>query len=517
MNFPGHKMRCAIYIRVSSKEQLEGHSLEAQKALCQEFARSRGWEIVALFEGEGESAKTDKRKGFQRAIAFLRAGGADVFLTHKVDRFARNLFDALTYWHELKTLGVTYCSVIEQFDFTTPMGWLMMVMLAALAELFLKNLSAETAKGKRQRAIKGFWNGDLSFGYRVAADGLHAEPDPVTGPGVQLAFSEYAKGVYNDLDIARLMNAAGYRSRGKRGSNPFSKDTVCAMLQNPFYKGVVTYKGEEFPGRHVALIDPELFERAQAMRRRRRMAPRRGNRNKVTYPLSQLVFCADCRRALRGMNNNGRRIYRDPDREHDGVCQSPRYISADKLEANVAGLLMSIELSDVHQLVERAGNGHDPATAARRRIHAEAKRRRANELYLEGLIDRAGFDRAKLEAQAELDAIRPASAFDVARAADLLRNLPRLWELANAQEKQTLLQAMLERVFVCGTEIVAIQPTVDLFPSVQGVWSGPDGGPGSPRPQVPPALRQIALIAPATPPAQVGPLLATPLGVQNSS
>lgn len=510
MNYPGPNQRCAIYFRVSSKEQLEGHSLEAQKALCQEYARSRGWIVVALFEGEGESAKSDKRKGFQRAIAFLRAGGADIFLTHKVDRFARNLFDALTYWHELNSLGIKYCSVSEQFDFTTPMGWLMMIMLAALAELFLKNLSAETAKGKRQRAVKGLWNGDLPFGYRLAADGVHAEPDPASAPGVELAFSEYAKGVYNDLDIARRLNAAGYRTRGKRGSIPFSKDTVCSMLKNPFYKGVVTYKGDEFPGRQTALVDADLYERAQAMRRRRRLAPRRGNRNKRPYPLSQIAFCADCRRPLRGMSIRQRRYYRDPDRDYDGNCQSPRYIPADALEGAVTALLMSIQLSDVGRLVELAGNGHDPATAERRRLRAEAKRRRANELYLEGLTDRAGYDRAMLESQAELDAIRPASAFDVARAADLLRNLPRLWAEANDQERKTLLQAMLERVFVRGTEVVAVQSTTDLYPLLKLVWSGPDGERGSSRLRLLPTLHNTALIAPATPPAHVGPFAPIP-------
>jgi DNA invertase Pin-like site-specific DNA recombinase len=39
-------MRAAIYTRVSSEEQLEGHSLSAQAELTRKFASERGWEVV---------------------------------------------------------------------------------------------------------------------------------------------------------------------------------------------------------------------------------------------------------------------------------------------------------------------------------------------------------------------------------------------------------------------------------------------------------------------------------------
>lgn len=212
---PIKPLRCAIAIRVSSEMQVDGHSLDAQIDPCTAFANQRGWNVVKVFKGEGESAKTDKRKEFQNLIAFVRAGGADVVLTHKIDRFARNVNDALTYLHEFNQLGVTYASATEQFDFTTPWGRMMLVMLAAFAELFLNTLSAETSKGKRQRAEKGYWNGDLSFGYRRVADSHDAEPDPATAPGVVLAFTEYAQGHMTDIDIARLLNERVYRTRNK--------------------------------------------------------------------------------------------------------------------------------------------------------------------------------------------------------------------------------------------------------------------------------------------------------------
>lgn len=478
---PALQLRCVIYIRVSSRMQLDGHSLDAQRDLCLKFAESRGWTVVKIFEGEGESAKNDKRKAFQEMIAYVRTGGADIVLTHKIDRFARNVVDALSYLHEFNKIGVSYASATEQFDFTTPWGRMMLVMLAAFAELFLNNLSAETSKGKRKRAEKGFWNGDLPFGYRKASDGIHAELDPETAPGVKLAFAQYAEGHYSDLEIAKILNASGYRTKakGKRISTLFSKDTVAALLQNPFYSGRVAYKGVLHPGQHTAVIDVELFEKCQTNRRKDRLNPRRPNASAVgVFPLSRLVYCSQCKRPLRGQNvkSSGLRYYRDPDHDYDGTCTNPSYLKADQIEAAVADILMAVRLPESWQeQITRQSVAADTKDQDRRRARAKAKMDRAKELYLEQLIDRKAYDLAQREAMAELDAIRPVVMPDIIRNARLLDDLPSLWEVATLEERKTLLQSMIERVFVRGTEVVAVQPTPEYAALLRIVYGGPDG------------------------------------------
>ena len=488
-------LRVIIYIRVSTDEQArEGHSLEAQLEICQNFAAQRGWEIVAVhrdpLEGQVDAApdaprrkkasssgKNDRRPGFQQMIADVRAGRADVVLTHKLDRFSRSISDILLYLREFNTLGAAYTSATESFDFTTPIGKVLLVLLAAFAEWYLDNLSAETSKGKRKRAAKGYWNGDLSFGYRVAADGLHAEHDPATAPGVVLAFQEFATGLYGDLEIARILNAANYRTRGKQGSIPFSKDTVRAMLQNPFYVGQVRYKEEVFAGNHPPLIDQDLWDRCQAIRRRRSLAPRVANPRTRIYPLAGLTYCIHCKRAHRGQQIGAHRYYRDSDRDHDGDCPHPRFTRAGQLEEQVAAELMRCRLPDRWKEIVfgQVPVNRDGDEVARRRARAEAKIQRANELYLEQLIERKDYDKAMAEAKAEIDSLRPVSRPNLEHVANLLDDLPELWDRMLLEERKTLFQAMLERVYVRGSEIVALQPTPDLFPLLQLVYSGPDG------------------------------------------
>jgi len=529
-HLPIKALRVIIYLRVSTEEQArESHSLEAQLKICTAFAEQRGWTVVAVYRDPEDdfkqaispraagskraisSGKTDRRPGFQKMIAAVRAGETDVVLTHKLDRFSRSLADVVVYLREFSALNVAYTSATEQFDFTTPLGKVQLALLAAFAEWYLDNLSQETKKGKRQRAEEGFWNGDLAFGYCLAPDGVHAEEDPATAPAVRMAYERYAEGIHTDLDIARLLNRAGFRTRGKRGPSAFSKDSACVLLKNPFYTGQVSYKGEMFPGQHPAIVSLELFEKCQAVRRRLSGKPRRANAGTRIYPLAGLLYCADCRRPLRSqmLVSNTVRYYRDVAADFDQTCPNPTTIRGAPLEAEVASLLMAIQLPDAwrSEIVAQATHGNVPDDTGRRRARAEGKLRRAQELYTEGMVSRKEYDRWNREARAELDSLRPVPPPDLDRMAALLDDLPRLWQLATDEERKTLFQAMLERVFVRGARVVALQPRAELYPllaphmlvadptSVQfpaGIFR---------RPSLPPA--SVVIIPPALPLARV--------------
>jgi len=154
-------LRAAIYTRVSSEEQIEGHSLSAQAEIIRNFCFQRGWTVVQMYEERGRSGKNALRPEFQQMIKHAEAGLFDVIIVHKLDRFSRSLQDVLTYLKYLDEHNVSFVSVNESFDFTTPTGKVQLVIMAAMAEWYLDNLSQETIKGKRERARKGGWNGGV--------------------------------------------------------------------------------------------------------------------------------------------------------------------------------------------------------------------------------------------------------------------------------------------------------------------------------------------------------------------
>jgi DNA invertase Pin-like site-specific DNA recombinase len=59
-----------IYIRVSTKEQTENLSLATQLKACEEYCERQGFEVVARFRDEGESAKTADRTELQKLLHF---------------------------------------------------------------------------------------------------------------------------------------------------------------------------------------------------------------------------------------------------------------------------------------------------------------------------------------------------------------------------------------------------------------------------------------------------------------
>ena len=68
----GSKLRpmvgAVIYIRVSTKEQTENLSLATQLKACEEYCERQGFNVVARFREEGESAKTTDRTELQKLL-----------------------------------------------------------------------------------------------------------------------------------------------------------------------------------------------------------------------------------------------------------------------------------------------------------------------------------------------------------------------------------------------------------------------------------------------------------------
>ena len=76
------------------------------------------------------------------------------------------------------------------------------------------------------------------------------------------------------------------------------------MLRNPYYKGLVTYRGVSYPGRHEPLVDELLFEQVQAMLTAHNCA---GERQYVhNHYLKGSVFCGSCGHRLAVTNSRGK-------------------------------------------------------------------------------------------------------------------------------------------------------------------------------------------------------------------
>ena len=100
--------------RVSGKEQLDGHSLEAQHSSIETLCRQRGWQLDHFYVDAGISAKKDShRPAFEQMLADARAGKFQVLVVDKIDRFYRHLRGCLWALDELNAHDVTFVAVRE--------------------------------------------------------------------------------------------------------------------------------------------------------------------------------------------------------------------------------------------------------------------------------------------------------------------------------------------------------------------------------------------------------------------
>ena len=102
------QLRVAAYCRVSTKEEDQANSYEAQKEYYTDKIMSNPvWTMAGVFADKGiTGTSVKKREDFMRMIRHCRQRKIDVVLTKSVSRFARNTVDCLYYTRALKELGI---------------------------------------------------------------------------------------------------------------------------------------------------------------------------------------------------------------------------------------------------------------------------------------------------------------------------------------------------------------------------------------------------------------------------
>ena len=468
-------MKAALYARVSSEEQVEGYSIDAQRRAFDTLVQGRGWTKYQEYIDEGKSARTDnvnKRLAFKEMITAALSGKFDVLVVHKLDRFSRNLRITLEYFDKLLKIGVTFVSINEQMDFTTPSGKVHLALLGAFAQYYSDNLSQETKKGWHERRAQGLYCGLLPFGAMKGEDGVPI-PNPDTHLGLVMAFELAAQGK-SDREVAVALNEKGYRTAGNQGNRPFSRDTVRDMLQNRFYLGKLPDGNNGWiKGKHQPFISEELFNMAQEQRAHKRRSKNGSVRTKArTYSLSGLIWCGLCKsKAGIHQGHNGKpRVYcRGRTQGADCNCKAT---FLEIYEAQIEWYLENFVIpEDYQEKILKAHHKLETAydDLAKRRATLENRLARIKELYEWG-------HKSKDEYLADYDAIQRelvmlASPEDKGETLDklahFLGNVADAWKEASQEQRNKLAGALFEQVWLEHNRVVGIKPRDELKPFFQ--------------------------------------------------
>ena len=282
-------MTAVIYARYSSDSQREA-SIEGQLRDCKAYAEKNGITVVGTYIDRAYSAKTDDRPDFQRMIKDSGKKIFDVVLVWKLDRFARNRFDAVNYKYQLEKNGVHLVSAMEPIS-QGPEGIMVESMLIGMAEYYSAELALKVARGERENALQCKYNGGVvPLGFTIGKEDRLYHIDPETAPIVQEIFSRYADGEPAEK-IAASLNERGLRTRTGK---PFVKNSFFQIFRNRRYIGEYRYKDIVTPGGIPAIVDKDLFDRVQQRFEQNRIAHGRPAKEDVSYLLTTKLFCGKC-------------------------------------------------------------------------------------------------------------------------------------------------------------------------------------------------------------------------------
>ncbi len=403
---------CVIYCRVSSKEQVEGTSLETQERQCRDYAASQGWTVVGVFVDKGESAKTVDRAEFLAAIKYCAERRPEFFLVHKLDRFSRN---AQAHWairEALLKYQTKLRSCSESID-ESPEGEFMGGIHSLVAQFDNARRAQRTKQGMVERAREGYWVWSPPLGYYKPIRGKKTNivPEPNLAPLIRAGFEEYAKGGRTYKAIAAFWTRLGLRTR--RGK-PIKMQEVQKVLRNPVYCGVIKSFGGEWAGGFESIVSRQLFLACQggAGQGSSWSVPRKSDN--ATFPLRKFVICVECGTPLTGSVSKARGKGYAYYHHFKKACSRSKSIAKEKFERAFLEYLSKIAPDERYEKLFKAvivdiwKASHkqldDHRAVARRSIERlEADKQRVFELHRSGVYTDDDFKEQRAIITRQLD------------------------------------------------------------------------------------------------------------------
>lgn len=235
-------MIAAIYSR-KSKFTGKGESIENQIQLCMDYAKNIGITEFLVYEDEGFSGGSTDRPKFQDMLADAKDKKFDCLICYRLDRISRNVSDFSALIEELNKLGVSFISIKEQFDTSTPMGRAMMYISSVFAQLERETIAERVKDNMYELARTGRWlGGNTPTGFTSEKITYFDENmnqrsmwklkvDKEEMKLVELIYSKYEE-LKSLSQVEKYFLSSNYK--GKNNGN-LDKSTLQSILRNPCY------------------------------------------------------------------------------------------------------------------------------------------------------------------------------------------------------------------------------------------------------------------------------------------
>ena len=321
------RIKVYTYKRVSTAMQIDGYSLDAQRARMKAYADFNDYEIVGEYEDAGKSGKSiEGRMQFRQMMEDVKSGKDNIsyVLVFKLSRFGRNAADVLSTLQVMQDFGVNLICVEDGIDSSKDAGKLMISVLSAVAEIERENIRVQTMEGRIQKAREGKWNGGFApYGYQLVNGKLEINEEEAVA--IRTIYDQYVNTDIGSNGISKYLENHGIRKiQRQNGKNPlFDAHLVRLILKNPVYCGKIAYgrrktekvhgtrneyhlvEQENFllvDGLHEAIIPEDVWNAAQAklIAQAKKYEHVNKGKNERTHLLSGIVKCPICGAGMYG-------------------------------------------------------------------------------------------------------------------------------------------------------------------------------------------------------------------------
>lgn len=330
--------RVGIYCRLSKDDELEGESASIgnQRAMLEDFCRTRGWEVMKVYQDDGYTGLNTSRPAFQNLLGDIEKGIINLVITKDQSRLGRNHVDTGRLMEEyFPKKGVRYIAVNDCYDSHDERGNNEFApMKNFFNELYSRDISKKVHSSYFQKAKEGKFTGCVApFGYKKDADNRnHLVIDEETAPYVRMMFSLALNGagpnhIQRTLERQHVPCPTWWnRQRGIRTHNytrwekqdaengryVWDFSVIKDILKNPVYCGDIASQKYEYKFKvgaireksadewiivrntHEPIVSREDFELVQRKVRQRQRTLKTGD-----YSLfAGLIKCGECGKAL---------------------------------------------------------------------------------------------------------------------------------------------------------------------------------------------------------------------------
>ena len=235
-----------LYCRKSTDvEDKQVLSIESQLAELRDLAKRENLNIADEYI-EKRSAKMPGRPTFNDMLRRIQTGEAQGIICWKIDRLARNPVDGGQIQWLLQQGVIAHIQTHDRSHYPND-NVLMMSVELGMANEYVRQLSANTARGLRQKARQGDFPGKAPLGYinnsNIKKIAVHRKNAKL----VKKMFELYATGSVRLENLSVILEQAGIYSKN---NNRVHISRISSILTNPIYYGHFRHAGEIYEGKH---------------------------------------------------------------------------------------------------------------------------------------------------------------------------------------------------------------------------------------------------------------------------